>query len=110
MLKTVGTEIYEHIDGIDEEIKEIHSKSIISFGKINKYYIIPFIAPIFSTLRSYVIYTIKNDNEKIHLSFLFLILSGLAYSGCGLVLYIISYFNENKLDEKEQKKQSELRE
>lgn len=110
MLKTVGTEIYEHIDGIDEEIKEIHSKSIISFGKINKYYIIPFIAPIFSTLRSYVIYTIKNDNEKIHLSFLFLILSGLAYSGCGLVLYIISNFNESKLDEKEQKKQSELRE
>ena len=109
-LKPVGTEIYENIEGIDEEIKEIHSKSIISFGKINKYYIIPFIAPIFSTLRSYVIYTIKNENQNLNISFLFLTLSGLAYSGCGFVLYFISYFTQRNKDEKEQKKQSELRE
>jgi hypothetical protein len=39
-----------------------------------------------------------------------LILSGLAYSGCGLILYLISYFTERNKDGKEQKKQSELRE
>ena len=109
MLNHSDTEIYEKIEGIDDEIKVFHNKSIIRFGKINKHYLIPFIAPIFSTLRSYVIYIIKNDNKDMHMSFLFLNLSGLAYSGCGLILYLISYFTRNKLDEKEIKKQSELR-
>lgn len=69
---------------------------LISFGKMNKYYILPFITPVFSMLRSAIIFLIKQDNTQLELSLLFLILSSFAYAGCGVILYIFSFIAKGK--------------
>ena len=68
----------------------------ISFGKMNRYYIFPFITPIFCAMRSAIIFIIKRENKDFELNLLFLILSSLAYAGCGLILYVISFYTKRQ--------------
>ena len=69
---------------------------LISFGKMNKYYIFPFITPVFSMMRSSIIFIIKKENKDLELSLFFLILSSLAYTGCGIILFLLSFCSKHK--------------
>ena len=68
----------------------------ISFGKMNRYYIFPFITPVFSMMRSAIIFIIKKENKDLELSLFFLILSSLAYTGCGIILFLLSFCSKRK--------------
>ena len=68
----------------------------ISFGKMNRYYILPFITPIFSSARSIMIFIIRRKNKDIEFNLFFLILSSFAYVGCGLFLLILSFNSKQK--------------
>ena len=69
---------------------------LISFGKMNKYYIFPFTTPVFSMMRSSIIFIIKKENKDLELSLFFLILSSLAYTGCGIILFLLSFCSKHK--------------
>lgn len=63
------------------------NKSLISCTKMNKYFLFPFITPIFITFRDSMIYTIINKNDKINFNLVYM----LSISSC-LVMAGIFYF------------------
>ena len=75
-------------------LKEDTTKQpFIAFAKINKYFLIPFLCPVFCMLANYFIIFINEakviKKEEFALSFFIL----LSYVGAGL-LYFISYFRQ----------------
>ena len=68
-------------------------KPLITFAKINKYFIIPFLTPVFCMLANYFIAFVRNSNVIKHEEFalsIFILLSYIA-SGC---FYFISKFRQ----------------
>ena len=68
-------------------------KPLITFAKINKYFIIPFLTPVFCMLANYFIVFVRNSNVIKHEEFalsIFILLSYIA-SGC---FYFISKFRQ----------------
>ena len=63
------------------------NKSLISCTKMNKYFLFPFITPIFITFRDSMIYTIINKNDKINFNLVYM----LSISSC-LVMAGTLYF------------------
>ena len=77
----------------EEEIKEVKIKKapLITFAKLNKYYTILFICPIFSMLVNYFLSKIVKANVIKQSSFFYILHEELTYIFAGL-FYFISYF------------------
>ena len=75
-----------------EEESDNEKEYLFSFAKINKYYLFPFLAPIFCCLGNYFIHSVKNeyDNDTIDMNLFFLIYIDLSYLLGGL-FYFISF-------------------
>ena len=69
------------------------NKSLISFAKINKYFLIPFLCPIFCISGNFFINKIIEDKGLKNKEFLLAILECLSYTGGGF-LYFISSLRE----------------
>ena len=87
-----------------EENEEIKNKKehMFSLAKINKYYLFPFLAPIFCMLGNYFIHLINNDNKNKDnkLEFTFSIFINLTYIMGGL-LYFISFIRTKTEESKD---------
>ena len=68
----------------------------ISFGRINKYYILPFLTPVVSMIRNCFVYVINKTNKELKLDIVYLILSSLEFMATGFILYLISYYSSEK--------------
>ena len=88
-LKSVDT-----FEGNDEkfEVKRGNKKSIIIFSKLNKYFLIPFLCPIFYTLSDYFEDLILQKNN--YQNFFDIIFTDLSYIFAGL-FFFIPYFKFN---------------
>ena len=80
----------------EEELPEIENKkeSIITFSKLNKYFIIPFIYPIFYVLSIFISSLIEESNAIKKWEFFNSIINELSYIFVG-VFYLIPYFKVN---------------
>ncbi len=79
----------------DEKLNElkINKKPLIDFAKLNKYFLIPFICPIFCMLTNYFndkLEETKSIKEEIFINLLYHELSSLL----GGLIYFISYFRQ----------------
>ena len=85
----------------DDEIKN-KKEHMFSFAKINKYYLFPFLAPIFCMLGNYFIHLISknNNNNGNNLEFTFSIFINLTYIMGGL-LYFISFIRTKTEESKD---------
>lgn len=61
---------------------------LFSFAKINKYYLFPFLAPIFCCFSNYFIHYLYNGNKKMELHFFLTIYIDLSYALGGLLYFI----------------------
>ena len=77
--------------GDDEKNKK--KESLFSFAKINKYYLFPFLAPIFCCTANYFIHTLSNDNPSMEMHMFLTIYIDFSYLFGGL-LYFISSIRE----------------
>ena len=89
---------------MEEEDEEIKNKKehLLSFAKINKYYLLPFLAPIFCMLGNYFIHLLNknNKNKDNKLEFTFSIFINLTYISGGL-LYFISFIRTKTEESKD---------
>ena len=88
---------FEIIDEEDlEEFYEIedNKKSIITFSKLNKYFLIPFLCPVFFMLTAIFEYLISKDKVAYNRDFLSSIFTNLYFIFAGL-FYLIPYFKVN---------------
>ena len=72
-----------------KEDDKSEKKRLISFTKINKYFIFPFLSPIVLYIRDHLLNIAQYKNEGVHLSFQYEFMDGLMHSGC-IILYLIS--------------------
>ena len=77
----------------NKNINKNNNNCIFSFAKLNKYYIIPFLCPIFCMSCNFFILKINDDKGVINKEFLLSILECLCFTGGGL-LYFISSLRE----------------
>ena len=75
-------------------------KPLISFAKINKYFIIPFIAPVFCMLANYFLQKIRDTKVIKHEEFFTPLYTTLSYIGAGC-FYFISKFRQKVEEQKE---------
>ena len=78
---------------MEDEEKNKKKESLFSFAKINKYYLFPFLAPIFCCTANYFIHTLFNDNPSMEMHMLLTIYIDCSYLFGGL-LYFISSIRE----------------
>ena len=78
---------------MEDEEKNKKNESLFSFAKINKYYLFPFLAPIFCCTANYFIHTLYNDNPSMEMHMLLTIYIDCSYLFGGL-LYFISSIRE----------------
>ena len=88
---------FEIID--EEEFEELYEiednkKSVITFSKLNKYFLIPFLIPVFCVLSNVFMDLIAESKAKNILDFFEFIVIDLSYIFAGL-LYFIPYFKVN---------------
>lgn len=76
----------------EKEVKNIETKKLISFAKINKYFIFPFLSPIFIYFRDYFISLAEYKYDGLRATFQYEFIDGLMHSAC-IILYLISYLN-----------------
>ena len=69
---------------------KIKKKKLFSFAKLNKYFIFPFLSPIFCFLGNFFLELIYNDEGINNKEFLIAIITSLSYIGGG-ILYFISW-------------------
>ena len=81
-------------------------QSLITFAKLNKYFLIPFICPIFCMLASYFMGRIIITNVIKKVEFICTIYYELAYVAAGL-FHFISYFNSIEKQEKKEEQKEE---
>ena len=69
--------------------KTIHEekKRLLSFTKMNKYFIFPFLSPIFIFIRDYLIYLAKLKNDNVKATFQYEVIDGFMHSICGLFFF-----------------------
>jgi len=77
---------------VNEEKEE--KKPLFSFAKINKYFIFPFLSPVFCFLANFFIGLISSQEGVNHFDFLMSLVISLSYVGGGL-LYFISWIRTN---------------
>ena len=75
-------------------------QSLITFAKLNKYFLIPFLCPVFCMLANYLLGLIINTNAVKAPHFIFPVYIMFSYIAAGS-LYFISYFNQKVEDGKE---------
>ena len=75
---------------MDENNKTKEKEGIFSFAKINKYFIFPFLCPIFCMASNYFIEIINNDEGLIRKDCLLAILECSTFTGGGLLYFISS--------------------
>ena len=80
---------------------EEKDECLFSFAKINKYYLFPFLAPIFCCTGNYFIHSMYRENKSMEMHFFLLIFIDLSYLLGGL-LYFVSFIrtktNETRND------------
>ena len=69
---------------------KIKKEKLFSFAKLNKYFIFPFLSPIFCFLGNFFLELIYNDEGINNKEFLIAIITSLSYIGGG-ILYFISW-------------------
>ena len=87
------------------ESKEKH-QPLITFAKLNKFFLIPFICPIFCMLASYFMGRIIITNVIKKVEFICTIYYELAYVAAGL-FHFVSYFNSIEKQEKKEEQKEE---
>ena len=81
---------------------KLKKKKCISCGKINKYFIIPFLSPIFIFIRDVLLDQAKKKTSGIRQILQYDLYDGLMHSSC-IILYIIEYVRIGKEQKKEKK-------
>ena len=84
----------------DTLMTDKQKKPFISFAKINKYFLIPFITPVFCMFANYFLYKIKATKVVKNEEFIFTCYVLLSYIGVGC-FYFISKFRQKVEGEKE---------
>ena len=81
------------IDSINRKIRNTLNKksSLFSCTKINKYFIFPFLSPIFIFIRDYLIGKAKLKDNGVKATFQYEVMDGFMHSVCGL-FYLIYFF------------------
>jgi len=77
---------------LDDEVfsKNVHheeKKRLFSFTKMNKYFIFPFLSPIFIFIRDYLIGLAKLKDDNIKATFQYEVIDGFMHSICGLFFF-----------------------
>jgi len=80
--------------------KKKHKKSLISFAKLNKYFLIPFLAPVFCMLANFFLLKIIETKFVKHEDFIFTLYILLSYVTAGC-FYFISKFRQKVEGQKE---------
>ena len=84
----------------NSSINSENKKSLITFAKLNKYYLIPFLAPVFCMLGNFFIYRIRGIKVVKHEEFILTSYIILSYVGAGS-FYFISKFRQKIEEAKE---------
>ena len=74
----------------DNNQNKKRKEHLFSFATINKYFIFPFLCPIFCFLANFFLSLISKDNGLNHKDFLFSLFVHLSYLGGGLLYFISS--------------------
>ena len=72
-------------------MEEKKKKKYISFGRINKYFIFPFLSPIFIFIREVLLEYAKGKTSGVRKILQYEFNDGLMHCAC-ILLYIITYF------------------
>ena len=79
----------------DELTKTKNNKtSLITFAKLNKYFLIPFLCPVFCMLTNFFLNLIMENKETKKIDFFMIIFIEFSYISAGLI-HFISYFKNN---------------
>ena len=75
----------------DETLKKTNElekkQNLFSFTKMNKYFIFPFLSPIFIFIRDYLIGLAKLKDDNIKATFQYEVIDGFMHSICGLFFF-----------------------
>ena len=84
------------MDSLDINNEKTNKKqnNLVTFAKMNKYFLFPFLCPVFCMISTYFSNKILSSKVKIK-EYLQLIYVSLSYSSTG-ILYLISYFKQEK--------------
>ena len=85
-------------NSINKKIPNAQNKksNLFSFTKINKYFIFPFLSPIFIFIRDYLISKAKLKDNGVKATFQYEVMDGLMHSVCGL-FYLIYFFQTRSI-------------
>ena len=78
---------YSNDDDIFSKTIHEEKKRLISFTKMNKYFIFPFLSPIFIFIRDYLIGLAKLKDDNIKATFQYEVIDGFMHSICGLFFF-----------------------
>jgi len=94
-------------DSINKKISNTQNKKsyLISFTKINKYFIFPFLSPIFIFIRDYLIGKAKLKDNGVKATFQYEVMDGFMHSLCGL-FYLIYFFRTRTIESSPEKRSS----
>jgi len=86
-------------DSINKKITNTQNKKsyLISFTKINKYFIFPFLSPIFIFIRDYLIGKANLKDNGVKATFQYEVMDGFMHSVCGL-FYLIYFFRTRTIE------------
>ena len=86
-------------DSINKKISNTQNKKsyLISFTKINKYFIFPFLSPIFIFIRDYLIGKANLKDNGVKATFQYEVMDGFMHSVCGL-FYLIYFFRTRTIE------------
>ena len=79
-----------------DKTNETKKDCLFSFAKINKYFIIPFLCPVFCMIGNFFINLILQENELRNKEFPIIMVVGLTYFGGGLLYFISSIRNKTE--------------
>jgi len=91
-------------DSINKKISNTQNKKsyLISFTKINKYFIFPFLSPIFIFIRDYLIGKANLKDNGVKATFQYEVMDGFMHSVCGL-FYLIYFFRTRTIESSPEK-------
>ena len=90
------------------EGEKIKKKRLFSFTKLNRFFIFPFLSPIFIFIRDYIIGLAKIKNDGIKTTFQYEVMDGFMHSVCGLFYFIYCFrMRPQKIKNEENESQRE---
>ena len=93
------TDLKENTSETEEQEKD--KKPLITFAKLNKYFLIPFLCPIFCMSTNFLIRELSNSNITKRLEFIGLIYVELSYFAGGLFHFVSKFLTKsNKIKER----------